>query len=275
MSKLLRSGGSLLHSAAAKSRSASASAAKSPLIAKNRLAFFYNNQQYRVYASTTLHNLIATAAPSLNEKKSEAFLNGSSAAYIEEIYAAWLQDPKSVHKSWDIYFRTNSVQQPSTLGLEKAPHSQQQHLVAASSSAELNSILSLLQQMSANMGLNTSTNRYAASLIPSTPEEKLVEDHLKLYALIRSYQIRGHKKASLDPLALGKSLDVTSETHIPADLTPEFYNFTAEDMSREFKLPKTTFINGNEPTLTLAEIIARLNKVSLISRGGRDWVFLK
>jgi 2-oxoglutarate dehydrogenase E1 component len=264
MSKLLRSGGSLLNTARSSSLTNLKSAPSTSQSANKKVikSLFYKNQQYRVYTTVTPHTQAQQTAKVDN--KNEAFLNGSSTAYIEEIYNAWLHDPKSVHKSWDIYFRTNSIQQPSTLGMEKMPSppsASSQHLIPASSSVELNSIMTLLQQMSANMGMVTNANRYAASLIPSTPEEKLVEDHLKLYALIRSYQIRGHKKASLDPLAISKSLDVTSETHVPADLTPEFYNFTEEDMSREFKLPKTTFIGGNEQTLTLAEILSRLNKV--------------
>jgi 2-oxoglutarate dehydrogenase E1 component len=269
MSKFLRSGSSLLNSALNSSTKTAAATLNRQL--KNNM--FYKNEQYRVYTSnTTLRLNQSQQVPKVNqpvvENRSENFLSGASTAYIEEIYGEWLRDPKSVHKSWDIYFRTNSVQQPSTLGLERLPAAAQSapgshHLVAATSSAELNSILGLLQQMSGAMGLNSSshTNRYAASLVASSPEEKLVEDHLKLYALIRSYQIRGHKKASLDPLNISKSLDVTSETHVPADLTPEFYNFTAEDMTREFRLPQTTFIGGNEQSLTLEEIINRLNRV--------------
>lgn len=28
--------------------------------------------------------------------------------YIDEMYSAWQKDPTSVHKSWDVYFRTGS-----------------------------------------------------------------------------------------------------------------------------------------------------------------------
>jgi 2-oxoglutarate dehydrogenase E1 component len=34
------------------------------------------------------------------------FLTGANNAYLEEMYAAWQEDPRSVHKSWDVYFRT-------------------------------------------------------------------------------------------------------------------------------------------------------------------------
>jgi 2-oxoglutarate dehydrogenase E1 component len=121
--------------------------------------------------------------------------------------------------------------------------------------------MQLIQQATGNKVSST----YSAP-ITSSPEEKLVEDHLKLYALIRSYQIRGHKKASLDPLGLqGRSLDVTNEK--VQDLTPEFYNFSEQDLSRVFKLPKTTFIGGDEQSLTLKEILERLNNVYCQSIG--------
>lgn len=45
------------------------------------------------------------------------------------------------------------------------------------------------------------------------------------------------------------------------DLSIEFYNFTEADLNREFKLPATTFIGGTQHTLTLEEIMRRLNSV--------------
>jgi len=195
------------------------------------------------------------------EQKAENFLNGSSATYIEEIYQAWLADPKSVHKSWDIYFRTNAVQAPPTLGQSGVQTTAQ---AGQLNSASLNQIMQLIQQATGQKV--ASPHLYATSSIISSPEEKQVEDHLKLYALIRSYQIRGHKKASLDPLGLqGRSLDVTNEK--VQDLTPEFYNFSEQDLSRVFKLPKTTFIGGGEESLTLKEILDRLNGVYCRSIG--------
>ncbi|KAF9085743.1 2-oxoglutarate dehydrogenase E1 component, partial [Mortierella sp. GBA35] len=38
----------------------------------------------------------------------DAFLQGNSASYVEEMYSAWLKDPASVHLSWQIYFRNQS-----------------------------------------------------------------------------------------------------------------------------------------------------------------------
>ncbi|RNA13903.1 2-oxoglutarate dehydrogenase- mitochondrial [Brachionus plicatilis] len=181
--------------------------------------------------------------------RSTGFLNGSSAVYIEELYQSWLTNPDSVHKSWDVYFRNYSVQVPPTLG--------QSQQVPAS---DLNKLLDLLRQVSPT-GLMVDKSR--ASI--SSSEEQQVEDHLNLYALIRSYQIRGHKKAKLDPLGLNSSIDVTQES--VQDLDPEFYSFAESDLDRVFKLPQTTFIGGAEQRLTLREILKRLGNVYCKSIG--------
>jgi 2-oxoglutarate dehydrogenase E1 component len=255
MSKLLRLGRSM----SASNRAAATRTTLSTLLNNNNNTNNTNNSARRLlFTSRLLSQQQQPATPPQSDAtttttKAENFLNGSSAVYIDEIYASWLADPKSVHKSWDIYFRTNSVQTPPTLGLSSAAAIPSQPVAAA----DLNTLVKLLQQQV----LSPPSNKYSSSsLVPSSPEEKLVEDHLKLYALIRSYQIRGHKKANLDPLGIGRSLDVTNEK--VQDLTPEFYNFTETDLSREFKLPATTFIGGSaEQTLTLKEILNRLNSV--------------
>uniref|UniRef100_A0A8C7NC69 2-oxoglutarate dehydrogenase complex component E1 n=1 Tax=Oncorhynchus kisutch TaxID=8019 RepID=A0A8C7NC69_ONCKI len=54
----------------------------------------------------------------------EPFLNGTSSNYVEEMYYAWLENPRSVHKSWDIIFRNANAgvspgaayQSPPSLG---------------------------------------------------------------------------------------------------------------------------------------------------------------
>lgn len=202
--------------------------------------------------STLTQRRLLNTSSYLNQQdpnRTTGFLSGSSAVYIEELYQSWLKNPDSVHKSWDIYFRNNSVQVPPTLG-------QSQQVLAS----DLNKLLELLKQTSPT-GLMVDKNK--ASI--SSSEEQQVEDHLNLYALIRSYQIRGHKKAKLDPLGLKSSIDVTQES--VQDLDPEFYSFSQSDLDRVFKLPLTTFIGGNEQRLTLREILKRLDNVYCKSIG--------
>jgi 2-oxoglutarate dehydrogenase E1 component len=42
-------------------------------------------------------------------------LVGLNSNYIDEMYLSWKQDPNSVHKSWDAFFKTGSYQAPPSL----------------------------------------------------------------------------------------------------------------------------------------------------------------
>ncbi|UKZ81085.1 2-oxoglutarate dehydrogenase E1 component [Trichoderma virens FT-333] len=56
----------------------------------------------RLYAATTATAPNATySAPN----PSDSFLSGSTANYVDEMYMQWKQDPKSVHVSWQVYFK--------------------------------------------------------------------------------------------------------------------------------------------------------------------------
>ncbi|XP_024155066.1 2-oxoglutarate dehydrogenase, mitochondrial [Oryzias melastigma] len=51
--------------------------------------------------------LKTTAAP-------EPSFSGTSNNYVEEMYAAWLENPGNVHKSWDVFFRNATAKAPAT-----------------------------------------------------------------------------------------------------------------------------------------------------------------
>ena len=53
------------------------------------------------------------------ELLNESHLSGTASVYLEEMYEAWAQDPKSVHASWDAYFRGASYTAPPSLGNTK------------------------------------------------------------------------------------------------------------------------------------------------------------
>ncbi|HEX8936952.1 MAG TPA: 2-oxoglutarate dehydrogenase E1 component, partial [Sphingomicrobium sp.] len=54
---------------------------------------------------------------------------------------------------------------------------------------------------------------------------RAVEDSIRAMMLIRTYRVRGHLAADLDPLRLSKR-------EVPADLTPEFHGFSDDDLDR-------------------------------------------
>ncbi|XP_074102446.1 oxoglutarate dehydrogenase Nc73EF isoform X1 [Cotesia typhae] len=187
----------------------------------------------------------------------EPFLNGSSSSYVEEMYNAWLQDPNSVHVSWDSFFRNSTAGATPGFAYQAPPS-----LAPSYNQVPLGSLMPALG---------------GGSQVGQVPvNEKVIDDHLAVQAIIRSYQIRGHHIAKLDPLGIN-SADL-DDKH-PQELLYSYYSFGKNprttysqdlqyrvaalmkketDMDRVFKLPSTTFIGGKEKSLPLREILRRL-----------------
>ncbi|XP_027854128.1 2-oxoglutarate dehydrogenase complex component E1 isoform X3 [Aphis gossypii] len=176
----------------------------------------------------------------------EQFLNGTSASYIEDMYNAWLADPKSVNVSWDTFFKNcDAGAQPGAA--YQAPPSLSP---PGKNEVLLSSILPAVQSTTAIGGVFS---------------EKMIDDHLAVQAIIRSYQIRGHHIARLDPLNLSK---VDQDDRLPQEILYGCYPpFEEADMERVFKLPSTTFIGGKENALPLKEILNRLENTYCRSIG--------
>ncbi|XP_066991085.1 2-oxoglutarate dehydrogenase complex component E1 isoform X2 [Anabrus simplex] len=176
----------------------------------------------------------------------EPFLNGSSSAYVEDMYNAWLADPKSVHVSWDTFFRNSSAgaapgqayQPPPSLG------------IPAKNQVPITSLAPYIGGSS-------------APALGGQINEKVIDDHLAVQAIIRSYQARGHLVSELDPLGIMYA-DLHStyadRKGAPHELVVRQYMLEEEDMERVFKLPSTTFIGGKEKALSLREILRRLEQ---------------
>ncbi|XP_011169570.1 2-oxoglutarate dehydrogenase, mitochondrial isoform X5 [Solenopsis invicta] len=171
----------------------------------------------------------------------EPFLNGSSSSYVEEMYNAWLQDPNSVHISWDSFFR-NSTAGASPGFAYQAPPS----LAPSYNQVPLGALLPLSG---------------GTQLGQAPVNEKIIDDHLAVQAIIRSYQARGHLVADLDPLGIMQT-DLIHTHYAARKGSPEQvlrqYMLEESDMDRVFKLPSTTFIGGKEKSLPLREILKRL-----------------
>ncbi|XP_059351590.1 2-oxoglutarate dehydrogenase complex component E1-like isoform X3 [Daphnia carinata] len=176
----------------------------------------------------------SAAPPPPTQAAAEPFLNGSSSVYVEEMYNSWLQDPKSVHASWDSFFRNASAGAGPGQAYQAPPS------LAVPGKHEI-PITALVPQF-ATSGVSTG--------LPI--DEKIIDDHLAVQAIIRSYQIRGHFGAFLDPIQIEGPKDLNErlkqETHLEE-----------KDMDRVFKLPATTYIGKpDERALPLREILSRL-----------------
>ncbi|XP_078040415.1 oxoglutarate dehydrogenase Nc73EF isoform X3 [Augochlora pura] len=189
------------------------------------------------------HPLTRTTQVTVNEPirkynsraATEPFLNGTTSSYVEDMYNAWLQDPHSVHVSWDAFFRNSTAGVGPGVAYQAPPS-----LAPSHNQIPLGALLPL----------------GGGSQLSQVPvNEKIIDDHLAVQAIIRSYQIRGHHIAKLDPLGIN-SADL-DDRH-PQELLYNYYSFEESDMDRIFKLPSTTFIGGKDKSLPLREILSRL-----------------
>uniref|UniRef100_A0A671YHU2 2-oxoglutarate dehydrogenase complex component E1 n=1 Tax=Sparus aurata TaxID=8175 RepID=A0A671YHU2_SPAAU len=197
----------------------------------------------------------------------EPFLNGTSSNYVEEMYYAWLENPRNVHKSWDIFFRNANAGAPPGAAYQSPPP------------------------------LNGTSQGLASfqTLVGAQPNvEKLVEDHLAVQSLIRAYQVNHNgvffTPSVISPCSVSVSFPLIS--HHNADLiflrvcaclagfsphvtvfTTGFYGLAESDLDKVFRLPTTTFIGGNEGALPLREIIRRL-EMAYCQHIGVEFMFI-
>jgi 2-oxoglutarate dehydrogenase E1 component len=142
------------------------------------------------------------------EIEQTAFLYGGNSAFIEDLYARYLEDPAAVDPSWAAYFdelgpETRALFERSQAALQPRP--------------EESPRASLLGVGAQVVDLGGERAR------------RLIIDHLRVVMLIRAYRVRGHLLADLDPLGLARN------KHHP-ELDPKAYGFIEADLDREFFL---------------------------------------
>ncbi len=142
------------------------------------------------------------------EIEQTAFLYGGNSAFIEDLYARYLDDPAAVDPSWRAYFdelgpETRALFERSQAALQ-ARYQESPREPRLGSGAEV-----------VDLG--------------GERARRLIIDHLRVVMLIRAYRVRGHLLADLDPLGLARN------KHHP-ELDPKAYGFTEADLDREFFL---------------------------------------
>src|ERR687898_2580570 len=162
------------------------------------------------------------------ELEQTAFLYGGNSAFIEDLYARYLEDPGAVDPSWRAYFD------------ELGP--------------ETRALFERTQE-----ALRPRQDESRREPLPATGAEivdlggerarRLIIDHLRVVMLIRAYRVRGHLLAHLDPLGLA------GDKHHP-ELDPAAYGFSEADLDREFFLDN---VLGLEKA-TLREIVRILRQ---------------
>ena len=164
-----------------------------------------------------------------------SFLFGTNAAFIESLYAQYLENPDAVEESWRAYF--SSLGQPTLTPTQvgrgpdwrrdQKPRFENGELVGA-----------LTGQWPARKGATSENDLRLAA-----------QESIRAIQLVRAYRVLGHFEADLDPLKL------TRKQPLP-QLDPSFYGFHAEDMDRPIFIDGVMGLGSATPR-RMSEILKR------------------
>ena len=163
-----------------------------------------------------------TDLSSRGETAATAFLNGENAAFVAQVYQAYLTDPTAVDPSWVTYFRELGDEAFDLIADFTPP---------------------VWKQSSKAMESVTPKDR-------APVDSRAIHDSIQLLLMIRNFRILGHLQAKLDPLGL-------VEPAYHPDLDPRSYGFTDDQMDREIFIDGHL---GFE-TATVRQVLDRLRQV--------------
>jgi 2-oxoglutarate dehydrogenase E1 component len=175
-----------------------------------------------------------------------SFLFGANAPFIEELYERYLGDPNAVDAEWRTFFEALGEQKSDVLaevrGASWAPNGA--HVIGAVDPETLPS--------PANRNVKDNGAAAPAAIAGKTEEaiRAAALDTSRAFLLIRSYRIRGHLEADLDPLGL-----IRQARH--RELDPATYGFGDGDWDRPILIFGSL---GLGESATLRQIWDRLRK---------------
>jgi 2-oxoglutarate dehydrogenase E1 component len=172
-------------------------------------------------------------------------LEGVSPSFAEALYRRYRADPQSVDADWRDYFQAleTTVSGPSW-AKPNWPPQETDALTAGLDPTQMEPA-----PKPAKGGKPAAAAPAPAASVQPGDIAAAALDSIRAVTLIRTYRVRGHLLADLDPLGL-------AHQESPADLTPEYHGFTAADLDRPI------FLGGwlGVERATVCEIVAILRK---------------
>ena len=162
--------------------------------------------------------------------RDSSFLQGANAAYVEQLYGQWANDPAAVDQAWDDYFRslgdapqtvTREAQGASWARADWPPQPGDENTAA------LTGEWPMAREAEAKAAIRKITEKADEKGVTLSDEQmrQAVLDSVRAIMLIRAFRIRGHLFADLDPLGMREMPPL-------GELDPATYGFTASDMDR-------------------------------------------
>ncbi len=176
-----------------------------------------------------------------------SFLYGGNAAYIEDLFARYEADPKSVDAEWQAFFgsmKDGADAQKSARGAswKRPPLIERDDLLSALDGQWAETEKKLGDKVRAKA-------QDAGVELSPVDVQQATRDSIHALMLIRAYRIRGHFHANLDPLGLEPRKD-------DEELDPRSYGFAEADYDRKIFLDKVLGLEFG----TLREIVAILQR---------------
>ncbi len=145
--------------------------------------------------------------------KKTSFLAGMNSEFINEFYADYISDPKSLPESWKNFFDGLSDDEKLVFNDLRGP--------TWSPEKKIKKLEEVLEDKKELVEENINTKSKSA--------KQASKDSVRAIMLIRAFRIRGHLIANLDPLSIQ-----IKEEH--PELRPETYGFTKKDYKRKIFL---------------------------------------
>jgi 2-oxoglutarate dehydrogenase E1 component len=149
------------------------------------------------------------------------FLFSGNQVYIAELYERYLDDPHSVDHSWQEFFASLADDARELMSERRGAS------WAPSDAGVLNqgALETLSEQMSAGQQVSGERQYQPQAQASGRQVRDATLDSIRALMLIRTYRVRGHLRANLDPLGLQ-----AKEEH--SELDPKSYGFQDKDLDR-------------------------------------------
>src|SRR6516164_8443532 len=177
-----------------------------------------------------------------------SFLYGGNAGYVDDLYARYAADPKSVDAQWQAFFE--SLKDDGTARNGRGPSWEQPSWPPLPRDELTGALTGDWEEAARAVGerLKAGTQRRGVEMSPAEVQQA-TRDSLHALMLIRAYRIRGAFHANLDPLGLEPPKD-------RSELDPRSYGFAESDYDRPIFLDR---VMGLE-FATIREIVGILQR---------------
>ncbi len=179
-----------------------------------------------------------------------SFLHGANAAYIEDLYERFQENPGSVAADWRAFFTGLKERKEAVLAETHGPSWKPKNGAISGDGDILNALAADWGREEKEIGQKISAKAQEQGVEISQEEAlRATRESLRALMLIRAYRVNGHLIGNLDPLQL-----TPPRSH--PELDPATYGFTPDDLDHQIYIDN---VLGLE-TASLREIIDILRR---------------